>query len=93
MTWTLLKAIISAAVILAVAEASGRFPTLGAMLLTLPLVNIFAFIMTWTKECETTTITQLARETLVLSLPGVARKGPPRMFGRTSIRQPASRLA
>ena len=49
-----------------VAEVSGRLPLLGALLLTLPLISILAFIMTWTKEGEMTTITQLARETLVL---------------------------
>ncbi|MDA1049352.1 MAG: hypothetical protein O3C40_02590 [Planctomycetota bacterium] len=66
MIWTLVKAIISAAVIVAVAEVSGRIPRLGALLLTLPIVSILAFIMTWTKEGEMTTIAQLARETLVL---------------------------
>jgi len=66
MIWTLVKALISAAVILAVAEVSGRFPRLGALLLTLPLVSILAFIMLWNKEGEMTTISQLARETLVL---------------------------
>ncbi|REJ65690.1 MAG: hypothetical protein DWQ31_17280 [Planctomycetota bacterium] len=66
MTWTFLKAVISAAVIVAVAEVSGRFPRLGALLLTLPLVSILAFVMLWTKESEMTTITRLAREALVL---------------------------
>lgn len=60
------KAVISAAVIVAVAEVSGRYPRLGALLLTLPLVSILAFIMTWTKSGEMATIIQLARETLVL---------------------------
>ena len=60
------KAFISAAVIVAVAEVSGRYPRLGALLLTLPVVSILAFIMTWTKSGEMGTITQLARETLVL---------------------------
>jgi len=62
----IVKAIISAAVIVAVAEVSGRYPRLGALLLTLPVVSILAFIMTWTKSGEMGTITQLARETLVL---------------------------
>lgn len=66
MLWTLVKAIISAAVILAVAEVSGRFPRLGALLLTLPIVSILAFIMLWNKEGEMTAISQLSRETLVL---------------------------
>jgi hypothetical protein len=61
-----LKAVISAAVVVAVAEVSGQYPRLGALLLTLPVVSILAFIMAWTKNGEMTAITQLARETLVL---------------------------
>jgi hypothetical protein len=57
--------LISAAVIVTVAEVSGRMPRLGALLLTLPLVSILAFIMTWNKEQELGTIAVLARETLV----------------------------
>lgn len=62
----ILKALISAAVIVAVAEVSGRVPRLGALLLTLPLISILAFIMTWNKEQEMGTITALARETMIL---------------------------
>lgn len=64
--WLIVKALISAAVIVAVAELSGRMPRLGALLLTLPLVRILAFTMTWNKDHEMTTITSLARETLIL---------------------------
>ena len=66
MFWMIVKAQISAVVIVAVAESSGRVPRLGALLLTLPIVSILAFIMTWNKDHEMSTITQLARETLVL---------------------------
>jgi len=66
MIWTILKAVISAAVIVAVAEVSGRFPRMGALLLSLPLVSIFALIILWTKVGDMTTITQIARETLIL---------------------------
>jgi len=62
----ILKALISAAVIVAVAEVSGRVPRLGALLLTLPLISILAFIMTWNKEQQMGTITALARETIIL---------------------------
>lgn len=63
---TLIKVIISVTVIVVVAELAGRFPRLGALLLTLPFISIMAFVMTWCTEGEMTTITQLARETLVL---------------------------
>ena len=66
MFWTLVKATISAAVIVAVADVSGRFPRLGALLLTLPIVSILAFVMTWHQDGEMTTISHLAKETLVL---------------------------
>jgi len=66
MIFTFFKAVVSAAVIMAVAEVSGKFPRLGALLLTLPILSILAFVMTWTKEGEMTTISQLARETLIL---------------------------
>lgn len=59
---TLIKVVISVTVIVVVAELAGRFPRLGALLLTLPFISI----MTWCTEGEMTTITQLARETLVL---------------------------
>ena len=62
----IVKALISVAVIVAVAELSSRMPRLGALLLTLPLVSILAFIMTWNKDHEMATITLLARETLIL---------------------------
>ena len=66
MWWTLAKATISAAVIVAVAELSHRFPRLGALLLTLPLVSILAFVMSWQQQHDLPAISRLARETLVL---------------------------
>lgn len=64
--WTLVKAVISAAALAAVAEVSGRFPRRVALLLTLPLVSILAFILLWTRQGKMTASTQLARETQVL---------------------------
>ena len=66
MFWTFVKATISAAVIVAVAEMSRRFPRLGALLLTLPLVSILAFVMSWTQHRDLPAISRLAKETLVL---------------------------
>ena len=70
---------------MAVAEVSGRIPRLGALLLTLPIVSILAFIVTWTKEGEVTTITQLARETLVLVPLGLPFFIPFALSGRTGL--------
>lgn len=82
---TILKAIVSAAVIVAVAEVAGRSPRWGALLLTLPLVSILAFIMTWTKAGEMATITQLARETLVLVPLGLPFFVPFALANRTGL--------
>ncbi len=66
MLWTLVKAGIAAAVIVAVSEVSQRAPRLGALLLTLPLVSILAFVMSWQQHHDLAAISQLARETLIL---------------------------
>ncbi len=66
MAWMIIKALISAVVILAVAEIAGRMPRLGALLLTLPIISILAFIMAWNKEHDMSKIAALAREALIL---------------------------
>ncbi len=66
MRWTVTKTVIAAVTITAVSEISNRYPRLGALLLTLPTISILAFIFTWTGQRDLTTISRLARETLVL---------------------------
>jgi hypothetical protein len=60
------RAIIAGLVVAGVSELADRFPRLGALLLTLPIVSIVAFIAMWNKEQDLTTVSRLARETLVL---------------------------
>lgn len=60
------RALIAGLVVAVVAEVADRFPRLGAFLLTLPIVSIVAFIAVWNKEQDMTTVSRLARETLVL---------------------------
>lgn len=62
----ILRAAIAAAVIVAVSEVSRRSPRLGAVLLTLPLTSILAFAATWFRDHDLKTVSQLARETLIL---------------------------
>ena len=62
----LLKGAIAGATVMAVIAASNRSPRLGAFLLTLPVVSILAFLMTWQAKRDIATISTLARETLVL---------------------------
>ena len=60
------RAVIAGLIVAGVSELAERFPRLGALLLTLPVVSIVAFIAVWQKEQDTSTISRLARETLVL---------------------------
>lgn len=60
------RAIIAGLVVAGVSELADRFPRLGALLLTLPIVSIVAFVAVWNKEQDMNTISRLARETLVL---------------------------
>ncbi len=66
MLWNLFRAVIAAGIIVAVAEIADRFPRLGALLLTLPIVSILAFVMAWSQHGELPIISRLARETLIL---------------------------
>lgn len=66
MWWTIGKAVIAAVILVAVSEIAKRYPRLGALLLTLPVASILAFIFTWTRHEDMTTVSRLARETLVL---------------------------
>lgn len=66
MWWTLLRVIVSAVILVAVAELSKRNPRLGAILLTLPIVSILAFTLSWFQHRDLVAISRLARETLVL---------------------------
>lgn len=66
MLWILVKAGISATIIVAVSEIARRSPRLGGFLLTLPVVSILAILATWFWGQDLTTISQLSRETLVL---------------------------
>ncbi len=66
MLWNVVRAAIAGATIVAVAELSRRFPRFGALLLTLPIISILAFVMSWTQHHDLASVSRLARETLVL---------------------------
>lgn len=63
---TLLRAVIAAVIIVLVTHVSQRLPRVGALLLTLPIVSILAFIVSWSEHRDLAAISRLARETLVL---------------------------
>lgn len=60
------RAFVAGLIVAGVTELAGRVPRLGALLLTLPIVSIVAFVAVWNKEQDMSTISRLARETLVL---------------------------
>lgn len=66
MFWTIIKLSISAVIIVIVSEVSQAFPRLGALLLTLPIISILAFAMSWQQNHDLPAISKFARETLIL---------------------------
>ena len=66
MTSILLRVVIPVIIILAVSEVSRRSPRLGALLLSLPLVSILAFGAAWFRDHDLKSLSQMARETLIL---------------------------
>ena len=62
----LARGLIAGLVVIAVSGISKSFPRLGAVVLTLPLVSILAFVATWLETGDVGATARLARETLVL---------------------------
>jgi hypothetical protein len=69
--WNVVRIAIAAATIVAVAELSKRYPRYGALLLSLPIVSILAFAMSWFQYHDLPSISKLAKETVVLVLLGL----------------------
>lgn len=61
-----LRVLVAAVILVAVAEISKRHPRYGALLLSLPLVSILAFVFGWHQHHDLSAASKLARETLVL---------------------------
>ena len=53
------------------AELSKRFPRYGALVLSLPIVSILAFIMSWVQFHDLPATSKLAKETVILVLLGL----------------------
>jgi hypothetical protein len=64
--WNIVRVIIVAIIIVTVAELSKRYPRYGALLLSLPIVSIFAFLLSWFQHRDLPAVSRLARETLIL---------------------------
>lgn len=64
--WNIVRVAVVAITIVAVAELSKRYPRYGALLLSLPIVSILAFLLSWFQHRDLPAVSRLARETLVL---------------------------
>lgn len=62
----LFRGVVAGLIVIGVSLLSGRHPRLGALLLTLPVVSIAAFIATWAASHDLPALSRLSRETLVL---------------------------
>ena len=71
MFWLITKAVISGIVIAVVSEIARRAPRAGGLILSLPIVSLLAFLVTWVQHRDLTTVTGLARETPVLVVVGL----------------------
>ena len=58
--------LVVAVIVVTVGEISKRHPRAGALLLSLPIVSILAFLVSWFQHHDLKSIAQLARETLIL---------------------------
>jgi hypothetical protein len=64
--WNIARVLIASITIVIVAELSKRFPRYGALLISLPILSILAFSLSWFQHHDLPAISKMARETLVL---------------------------
>jgi hypothetical protein len=69
MLYLVLKAALSGIVIAAASEAARRAPTVGALIQSLPLVSVLAFIWLWRDTGDTARIAATAQSTFWYVLP------------------------
>jgi hypothetical protein len=69
MLYDVIKALISGVVIAAASEVAKRSPTFGAVILSLPLISILAFIWLWRDTSDTGAIAALSQSTFWFVLP------------------------
>ncbi len=62
----IVRVAMAAAIIVAVADISKRYPRYGALLLSLPLMSLLAFAFSWQQHHDLFAISKLAKETLIL---------------------------
>jgi hypothetical protein len=69
MLYLAVKALVSGVIIAAVSEIAKRSPGIGALILSLPLISILAFIWLWRDTADQEGIAALAQSTFWFVLP------------------------
>jgi hypothetical protein len=75
MLYLAVKALVSGVIIAAVSEIAKRSPGFGALILSLPLISILAFIWLWRDTGDQAGIAALAQSTFWFVLPALLRSG------------------
>ncbi len=66
LAWNIVRVLVAALIVVAVAELSKRYPRYGALLLSLPVVSMLAFAFSWLQHRDLPAVSNLARDTLIL---------------------------
>lgn len=69
MLYAVIKALISGIIIAAASEAAKRSPAIGAVILSLPLMSLLAFIWLWRDTGDTERIAAVSQSTFWYVLP------------------------
>jgi hypothetical protein len=69
MLYLVLKAALSGVIIAAASEAARRAPTIGALILSLPLISVLGFVWLWRDTGDTARIAATAQATFWYVLP------------------------
>jgi hypothetical protein len=64
--WNAVRVLLVATIVVAVAELSKRYPRVGALLLSLPMMSVLAMLAAWFQHRDLPALTKLSRETMIL---------------------------
>ena len=71
MTYLIVKALLSGLIVAAASEIARRWPGLGGLIVSLPLVSVLAFIWLWRDSGDPERVAQLAQSTFWFFLPSM----------------------
>jgi hypothetical protein len=70
-TYLIVKALVSGLIVALASEAARRWPALGALLLSLPLVSLLSFVWLWRDTREPSRIADVSQSTFWFLLPSM----------------------